>query len=158
TPANLHATGATATTVGLAWSASSDDVGVAGYTVYRGGVSVGSTGATSFAVAGLACGTSYSFAVDAFDAAGDRSGQAGLSASTPARPDALPISTPANLHATGATATTVGLAWSASSDDVGVAGYTVYRGGVSVGSTGATSFAVAGLACGTSYSFAVDAF
>jgi Fibronectin type III domain/Calcineurin-like phosphoesterase len=68
----------------VSWSASSDNVGVAGYNVYVGGVRAGSAMGTSFNVSGLSCGTSYEFGVEAFDAAGNVSPRALVSASTAA--------------------------------------------------------------------------
>src|SRR5262249_58048554 len=60
----------------LSWSASTDNVGVTGYGRYLNG-SLLSTGAgTSFGFTGLACGTSYTLAVDAVDAAGNRAAPA----------------------------------------------------------------------------------
>ncbi|HET8606476.1 MAG TPA: LamG-like jellyroll fold domain-containing protein, partial [Gaiellaceae bacterium] len=84
TPTGLAATGGTQTSVQLAWNASSDNVGVAGYRVYVDGAAAGTTAATSYAVTGLACGTSHTFAVDAYDAAGNRSGKASTTATTSA--------------------------------------------------------------------------
>lgn len=86
TPGSLTRTGATETAVSVAWQPSSDNVGVAGYGVYRDGVAVGTASATTYSFAGLKCGTAYSLAVDAFDAAGNRSAAATLSASTSACP------------------------------------------------------------------------
>jgi chitodextrinase len=157
-PTGLAASAATQTSVSLAWSASSDNVGVTGYGVYTNGASSGSTASTSYSVSGLACGTSYTFAVDAYDAAGNRSGKASLTAATSACPDTQAPTTPANLTATSATASSVSLAWSPSLDNVGVSGYGVYKNGASAGSAASTSYTVSGLACGTSYSFAVDAY
>lgn len=59
-PANLAVTGATGSTVSLAWSAVS---GATGYHVYRNGSRVTSTpvSATSYTSSGLAASTSYSF-------------------------------------------------------------------------------------------------
>ena len=70
----------------LTWNASTDNVGVTGYGVYRNSANVGSTNAAtrSYSFTGLACGTSYSLAVDAVDAAGNRSGRATVGASTSA--------------------------------------------------------------------------
>jgi chitodextrinase len=74
-PGNLQVTGNTDTTVSLSWSASTDNVGVAGYNVQRvnGSTStvLGSTTATSFTVSGLTASTSYTFDVTAYDAAGN---------------------------------------------------------------------------------------
>ncbi|WP_019006002.1 carbohydrate-binding protein [Cohnella laeviribosi] len=69
-PTNLRVTGKTSTSVSLAWNASSDNVGVTGYIVKYGGSSVNVTGTTA-TVAGLAPGTSYTFTVQAKDAAGN---------------------------------------------------------------------------------------
>jgi len=317
TPTNLRTTGATQTSVSLAWNASTDNVGVSGYGVYRNGASVATTTSTSSTVSGLACGTTYTFAVDAYDAAGNRSAKASLSAATSACPPAatakrvnaggpaftaagglvfaadtyftggtaaasvtrpiagttddalyqserwgnwsyaVPVengtytvklhfaetyftapcagdrvfsvdiadtapnpdlpgldvcaavgpdaalvrtianvnvtdgvvnvrgiagaadapeinaielipgttsgdtqapSTPGLLRTTGATQTSVSLAWDASTDNVGVSGYGVYRNGAGVATTTTTSSTVSGLACGTTYTFAVDAY
>jgi acid phosphatase type 7 len=72
------------TGVGLSWSAASDDVAVTGYNVYVGGTRVGSTAATAYTASGLSCGTSYDFAVEAFDSAGNVSSRAAITASTSA--------------------------------------------------------------------------
>ena len=53
TPGNLTVTGNTTTAVTLGWTASTDDVGVSGYNIYVGDVSVGTTTSTSFTVNGL---------------------------------------------------------------------------------------------------------
>src|SRR5205807_1845502 len=108
-------------------------------------------------VIGLACGNSYTFAVDAADARGNRSAQATVTASTSACLDTSAPTAPSGLAVSGATDTSVTIDWTASTDDVGVSGYGIYQAGASAGSTGSTSYTVSGLSCGTSYSFAVDA-
>jgi chitodextrinase len=159
TPGGLVATASTATSVSLSWNASSDDVGVAGYRVYRDGAFVASTSTTGRTVSGLVCGTSYTFAVAAYDAAGNASGQGSRTASTSAcSGDTSAPSTPGGLVATGSTATSVTLSWSASSDDVGVEGYRVYRNGTSIADAATATHTVGGLACATSYTFAVEAY
>ncbi|MEV4611282.1 glycoside hydrolase family 6 protein [Kitasatospora sp. NPDC049258] len=73
TPTGLRSTAVTSSGVSLAWSPATDNVGVTGYDVYRGGALVGSTTATSYADSGLAASTSYSYTVRARDAAGNAS-------------------------------------------------------------------------------------
>jgi predicted outer membrane repeat protein len=76
TPTNLRAPTVTATSVMLAWDASSDNVGVTGYTVYRDGAEVGATGgadATTFTDSSVAPATAYTYTVDAFDGGGNHS-------------------------------------------------------------------------------------
>ena len=86
-PAGLAKSSATQTSVSLSWGASTDNVGVTGYGVYKAAVQSQTSAPTSATVSGLACGTSYTFAVDASDAALNRSAQsAALNASTSACP------------------------------------------------------------------------
>ncbi len=73
-PADLVVTDRTATSVTLSWGASTDNVGVASYTINRGGTAAGTTAATSFTVTGLTPSTAYTFTVVARDAAGNVSG------------------------------------------------------------------------------------
>jgi chitodextrinase len=71
----------------IAWSASTDDVAVAGYQIFRNGTQVGTTAATSYADSGLAPGTTYSYTVAAFDYSNNVSGQsAALLATTTTAP------------------------------------------------------------------------
>ncbi|WP_152645010.1 glycoside hydrolase family 6 protein [Kitasatospora griseola] len=69
-PTGLAAT-TTANSVALTWSAATDNVGVTGYDVYRGGALVGSTAGTSYTDTGLTASTAYSYTVKARDAAGN---------------------------------------------------------------------------------------
>ncbi|MCR6484533.1 proprotein convertase P-domain-containing protein [Amycolatopsis sp. OK19-0408] len=73
TPGNPRATGATSSSVSLAWDASTDDVGVTGYDVYNGSALATSVAGTSATVTGLAPDTAYTFTVKAHDAAGNAS-------------------------------------------------------------------------------------
>ena len=76
-PTGLTATTVTSNSVGLSWSASTDPDGVVvGYTVYRNGVAVGSTGgATTYTDLGVYPGTTYQYTVDAVDGGGNHSAQ-----------------------------------------------------------------------------------
>jgi hypothetical protein len=83
TPSGLRRSAVTDTSISVAWGASVDDRGVAGYGLYLNGAGAGATGATSHTFSGLACGRTYSIQVDAFDGAGNRSGRATVSVPTP---------------------------------------------------------------------------
>jgi chitinase len=72
-PGSVHSTGVTASSVSLAWSASTDNVGVSGYDVFRGSTKVGTVTGTSFTNSGLSASTTYSYTVKAHDAAGNNS-------------------------------------------------------------------------------------
>jgi arylsulfatase A-like enzyme len=85
-PTGLAGNAISSTEVDLSWLASTDNFAVTGYTVYRDGVSIGTTdGATlSFVDTGVTSGITYTYTVDAFDAAGNHSAQsAGVQVTTP---------------------------------------------------------------------------
>jgi exo-1,4-beta-D-glucosaminidase len=83
-PANLHSTSVAATGVGLAWDASTDNVGVTGYDVYRDGTLLTSVPGTSATDSTVAASTTYQYQVRAHDAAGNNS----------ALSSAVPVTTP----------------------------------------------------------------
>jgi chitodextrinase len=73
TPTNLTATAVSWSQVNLAWGASTDNVGIANYTIYRNGAQVGTTTSTSFSDSTTLGGTSYSYTVKATDTSGNQS-------------------------------------------------------------------------------------
>ena len=155
-PTGLVASNIAVTSFMVSWTASTDNVGVTGYNIYRSGVLVGSTTTEPFFVfSGLTGNTKYNMTVRAKDAAGNLSNaSAALAVTTlPAPP-----STPNGLVANSITATSFTLKWTASTGGTGgIAGYDVYSNGVLVGSPTATSLAITGLAPLTSYDMTVDA-
>jgi chitodextrinase len=70
-PTGLSADNTTASGFTLHWAASTDDVGVSGYEVFRDGTSAGTATATSKSLTGLAPSTTYAITVRARDAAGN---------------------------------------------------------------------------------------
>ena len=69
----LSASGTTQTSTNLSWTASTDNVGVTGYNVYRGTTLLTTVTGTTYNVTGLTASTAYSFTVRARDAAGNLS-------------------------------------------------------------------------------------
>jgi hypothetical protein len=67
---------------------------VAGYELFLNGNKVGTTTATSYTFPNLSCGTSYALAVDAYDAAGNRSQPAVVQPSTSPCPSQTPPTSP----------------------------------------------------------------
>src|SRR5947207_1825855 len=152
-PTGLTASAVSSSQINLSWTASSDNVGVSGYRVYRNGTQIATTGATSFANTGLSPSTTYSYTVAAYDAAGNLSAQSSpASATTPAPPDTTPPTVPTGLTASAVSSSQINLSWTASSDNVGVSGYRVYRNGTQIATTSATSFANTGLSPSTTFS------
>jgi hypothetical protein len=100
-PQGMAWTTKTADSIGLRWDAASDDRAVAGYRIYRNSTAVGTTTNLNYTVGGLACGTSYTIGLTAFDAAGNESevafatGTTSTDACAPApTPTPTPTSTP----------------------------------------------------------------
>jgi len=74
TPTGLTASTTSSSQINLSWTASTDNVGVAGYVIYRNGTAIGtSTTTTSYQATALTPSTSYSFFVVAYDATGNAS-------------------------------------------------------------------------------------
>lgn len=74
-PTNLTATTASSSQIDLSWTASTDNVGVAGYNIYRGGIYLKSVTTTSTSDTNLNPSTQYCYIVSAYDAAGNESAQ-----------------------------------------------------------------------------------
>lgn len=70
-PTGLAISNVTASSLTLSWNASADANGVAGYKVFRNSVQIATTTSASFNNSGLAPLTAYSYAVSAFDPAGN---------------------------------------------------------------------------------------
>jgi len=74
-PASLSAAALDSMTISLSWMASTDNVGVAGYAIWRNGKRVATSydNATGFVDSGLEPNTTYTYQIAAFDAAGNKS-------------------------------------------------------------------------------------
>jgi membrane carboxypeptidase/penicillin-binding protein PbpC len=82
TPTGLTATPASATSITLSWTASTDDTAVAGYKIYRNGSLVATSTTASYTDTGLTPLTKYSYTVLATDAAGNASSQSSAASAT----------------------------------------------------------------------------
>lgn len=115
--------------VKLSWTASTSSDASA-QDVYRGGrwlATVGPT-ATSYTDAAPVAGASYT--VRAHDLVGNQSGDS-APASVGSGSDTTPPTAPGNLSATATGSTSVQLGWAASTDNVAVTGYQIFRNGAS---------------------------
>ncbi len=157
-PTLLTATVLSSTQINLAWTASTDNVGVTGYRVFRNGTQIGTPTTTTYNDTGLSPGTNYSYSVTAVDAAGNLSvPSATVSATTNASLDTTPPTAPTGLGAAAASDTQINLTWTASTDNVGVTGYRVFRSATQVGTPTTTTYNDTGLTPGTTYSYTVSA-
>jgi len=83
-PTGLAANPISGTQIDLSWNASSDNVGVTGYRLYRDAVPAIDQVGLTFSDTGLTAGTAYTYTVEAYDAEGNVSGiSAGVIGTTP---------------------------------------------------------------------------
>jgi len=161
-PTTLAATSITATSFTLGWKASTDNVGVTGYNIFINGVQANTVTntTTSYNVTGLSANTIYAATVKALDAAGNQSvASTTLNVTTAQAKDTIAPTAPTNLTAANATPTSFTLGWTASTDNVKVTGYDIYRNGVKINTKNdiGTTYSVTGLAPNSTYAITVIA-
>lgn len=83
-PADLKATNITSSSITITWAASSDDTGIAGYEIFVNGISAGRVTGREAVIGNLKADTQYEITVKAYDAAGNVSVAASLTAKTAA--------------------------------------------------------------------------
>ncbi|RKY35269.1 MAG: hypothetical protein DRP78_05610, partial [Candidatus Omnitrophota bacterium] len=261
-PSGLSLSVVSSAQIDLSWSASTDNVGVTGYKIYRDGSEINTSTGVSYSDTGLTASTSYSYTVSAYDAAGNESSQcSAVSAATEPAPDTTPPvrsngtptgelaagtagttlslntdetavckywtsagvsyddmanifnstdstshsqavtglsdgnsyiyyvkcqdtsvnqntniddfeisfniaeagdttapTVPADLQATASSSTEIDLIWTASTDNVGVTGYKIFRDGTEISTSTGLSYSDTGLTASTSYSYTVSAY
>ncbi|MDD2798560.1 MAG: fibronectin type III domain-containing protein [Bacteroidales bacterium] len=160
-PTELIFTLATLNSITLSWNASTDNVSVISYDVYKDGVFYINTTSTWTSVLNLKQNTSYSFTVVARDAAGNKSIESAKLIVKTANIDTQPPTQPSVLSSIKVAANSVTLQWNPSTDDTGVVSYDVYKNGVFYKMTTSELIEVTGLLPNTTYSFTViarDAF
>ena len=160
-PTTLTARAVSASQINLSWTASTDNVAVTGYKVYRDGSLLATLGVvTTYQNSGLTPSTLYTYTVSAIDGAGNESLQsttANAMTSTSSL-DPTPPTIPTNLTATAVPASQINLSWTASTDNVAVTGYKVYRDGSLLTILGiVTTYQDSGLTPSTLYTYTVSA-
>jgi Raf kinase inhibitor-like YbhB/YbcL family protein len=161
-PANLHVVGEVRPfDVDLAWDPATDNVGVDNYKIYNGGnvLKVVGGNITATRLMNLTPNTTYVLTVLAYDATGNNSPASNnLQITTPPSNDTEPPTVPANLHATNVGATSVTLAWNASTDNIGVTGYRVFRNGTQFADVPDLTATDTGLTPDTTYNYTALAY
>src|SRR3989449_4997214 len=130
-------------------------------TAYGSSTPLNSSVLTAHAVTltGLLATTTYHYRVKSLDAAGNLATSADFTLTTLiAVPDTTPPSVPTNLSASAVSSSQMNLSWTASTDNVGVAGYTIYRGGSQIATTSLTSYSDTSLSPSTTYTYTVAAY
>jgi fibronectin type 3 domain-containing protein len=163
-PTTVTAVANTTAKVTVSWSGATDNVGVTGYRVFRDGAKIDEVTGSSYVDTTVSPDSSYSYRIVALDAAGNSSDQsAAATASTTGAPDGTAPTQPGGLSGTAVSSSQVNLAWTASTDNVGVTGYKVYRNGtLQPGPTQPdpnppTSYSDQNASPGTTYTYQVSA-
>jgi hypothetical protein len=159
----------TPATLTISWNASTDNVGVVGYYVYRSGgpqiivtnaqtlITGTSTAFTGTSVTDTVMPGTYAYTVVAYDASQNFSNR-----STPATVTISVVTTapsvPVNVSAEQVSASGEDLSWATSTGSIGVAGYQVYRGGTQIASATSPSYADTGLLTGVAYTYRIASY
>jgi hypothetical protein len=155
-PGNLTAMSPSNTAIDLSWIASTESGGtISDYLVERclgasctNFVQIGTSSGTTYLDNGLTTGSTYNYRVRAIDAASNVGPYSNLASATAATPDTQPPTAPSNLTAIPASPSQINLAWTASTDNVGVTGYYIER----CQGAGCTLFFRVAVSPGTTYS------
>jgi len=81
-PQNLNATAASQSQIDLTWPASTDNIGVNGYRIFRDGTEIATAASTTYSNTGLTASTTYQYTVTAYDAAGNESNPSASASAT----------------------------------------------------------------------------
>ncbi|MBZ5538783.1 MAG: fibronectin type III domain-containing protein [Acidobacteriia bacterium] len=159
-PTGLSASATSSTQINLSWTASTDNVAVTGYRIFRNATQVATTAGTSFQDTGLTPSTSYSYTVSAYDAAGNTSAlSTAASATTQAPPDTTPpvISAVTASSITSSDATVTWTTDEPADSQVDYGTTTAYGNSTTLDAarTTAHSQLLSGLVAGTTYHFRV---
>lgn len=133
-PEGLRASVVTETEITLVWDASRDNVKVKGYVIRRSDAGSVKSADGEHTFRNLTPGTKYTFTVSAYDASGNSSA-AGKALTVTTVADTKAPTAPGNLQAKSAEGASVPLSWEASTDNIKVKGYNVYRNGVLITTT-----------------------
>jgi len=144
--------------VTLSWNPSTDNVGVAGYYILKNGIYYAVASGTSYVDTSLLPQTSYTYQVGAYDQAKNASKPSNLvTVTTPSATDIQPPSIPANLAAAAISSSQINLSWNASTDNIGVSGYQIFRDNTLIATVNSTSYGDTGLTASTVYSYSIKA-
>ncbi|PEI02233.1 chitinase [Pantoea agglomerans] len=149
--------------VTLQWVAATDNVGVNHYEVWRDGKDIGQPTLPEFRDTTIKPASTYSYHVVAVDKAGNRSAISDETLITTEADEEKPVqdtqapSVPQGLHASQITETSVKISWQASSDNVAVTGYQVWRDGRLLTQVNATQWSDSGLKAASDYLYHIVA-
>ena len=156
-PANLNSTAKAETSITLKWDASTDNIQVKGYEIYRDGIKLTATTKLEYINTGLIPGKTYTYTVKAYDIVGNKSDDSNALNVTTVSDTQAPTA-PTNLNSTAKAGTSITLKWDASTDNTQVKGYEIYRDGIKLTTTTKLEYINTGLIPGKTYTYTVKAY
>ncbi|HEY9061790.1 MAG TPA: fibronectin type III domain-containing protein [Pseudobacteroides sp.] len=147
----------TTTTISLSWTVPEDNIGVTAYDIYRNNTKIKTIATNSYKDAGLTPDSTYTYYVIAYDAAGNLS-VASNEKTVDTVVDTEKPTVPANLSLASRTGHTISLTWTASTDNVSVKGYEIYRDGALISTSATNKFTDKELVPDTTYKYSVAAY
>jgi len=160
-PSHLTGVSASPTGASVQWTASTDNVGVAGYHLWRNGVQLPDTAWTFFQDSGLTQNTKYTYQVAAFDLGGNVSPAASVTVTTQ---NATTPNPPTSVAGVAVSGQLIDLTWTPPSGSAPLTSYRFFRGSspttlVQIGQLygTATAFNNYHLTPSTTYCYALEA-
>lgn len=157
-PQNLSSVAAGPMQVDLSWTTSTDDTGVTGYKLFRDGTQIATTASNTYSDTTVFNNRAYTYTVVAYDAAGNTSNYSNQTVvTTPTFIDFLAPTAPGNLVAVANNPTQISLVWSASTDDVGVERYEIWRDGALLNTVLTPGYIDSNVVAETQYTYVIKA-
>jgi len=156
-PTNLTATNITATTFTLNWTASTDEgSGVWKYTIYRNGSGHMEVYTNTASITGVPTGTTNTWTIRVEDV--DKNMSSASNGLVVTQLDTQAPTEPTSLVASNITDTSFRLSWDASTDNVGVVSYNLWKDGALAHLTSTVLYKdITGLSAGSAANWAVSA-
>ncbi len=145
----------------MSWQASTDDIAVLGYNIYKNNGYITSVTNTSYTDSAVTAGNIYSYAVQAYDASNNKSPLSNVVTATIPTVTSSPNgpTTPTNLTVTLSSNNKARLSWSPSTGgSYGVHGYNIYRNSHYLTTVGTTNYWDGPLTPGQTYVYAVQSY
>lgn len=161
-PTGLSAIPVSATQINISWNRNPRDVTapdwIEQYRLYRNGVLILTQTGLSYSDTSLTPNTPYTYTVSCVGTSGEGPKSGSLMVATPpSEQDTQAPTVPVGLSATSYGAGQIFLAWTPSTDNVGVSLYRIQRDGVVIGTSSVPNFTDTGLASGQVYVYRVRA-
>ena len=144
-----------ASEIAISWDASTDDVAVTGYRVFRDDAMLTAVTSTTFTDRSVSENTIYRYSIQAFDAAGNAASSETLAVNSSPIADTNAPGQPTNIRDVVLTNAQAGIAWDPPAGKDGIVGYNVYRNTTLLATTIMASYTDDSVTAGSAYTYTV---